>query len=133
MPVLEAPYAFAVSFMQNEGTDSILKNVVIRNSYMAVFIVGSSPTISNVTIVDNIYGIRAYVGSNPDISSCIFWNNLNEDLSGCISRYSLTDQAGEGNIFNNPLFVDPNSGDYHLKSERGRYWPEHDVWVLDKV
>ncbi|MHC4617628.1 MAG: hypothetical protein ACYTEQ_07725, partial [Planctomycetota bacterium] len=26
---------------------------------------------------------------------------------------------------------DANNGDYHLKSEYGRYWPEHDVWVLD--
>jgi hypothetical protein len=32
-----------------------------------------------------------------------------------------------------PLFVDPENGDYHLRSERGRYWPEHDVWVLDDV
>jgi hypothetical protein len=32
-----------------------------------------------------------------------------------------------------PLFADANNGDYHLLSERGRYWPEHDVWVLDDV
>jgi len=32
-----------------------------------------------------------------------------------------------------PLFADANNGDYHLLSERGRYWAEHDVWVLDKV
>jgi len=31
------------------------------------------------------------------------------------------------------LFADPANGDYHLRSERGRYWPEHDIWVLDKV
>ncbi|MHC4743829.1 MAG: hypothetical protein ACYS8Z_18085, partial [Planctomycetota bacterium] len=30
-----------------------------------------------------------------------------------------------------PLFA--GARDYHLLSERGRYWPEHDVWVLDKV
>lgn len=43
------------------------------------------------------------------------------------------DAAPDGyTIFANPLFFDPNNGDYHLKSERGRYWPEHDVWVLDK-
>jgi len=30
-------------------------------------------------------------------------------------------------------FADANAGDYHLKSERGRYWPEHDIWVLDDV
>ena len=32
-----------------------------------------------------------------------------------------------------PLFADPANGDYHLLSERGRYWPQHNVWVLDKV
>lgn len=32
-----------------------------------------------------------------------------------------------------PMFADAIGGDYHLKSERGRYWPEHDVWVLDGV
>ncbi len=133
IPILEAPDNFAVTFAGGEGPNSILKNIVIKNSFMAVFIVGSSPTISNVTIVDNIYGISAYVGSNPDISSCIFRNNLYGDLSGCISRYSLTTEAGEGNICNEPLFADPNNNDYHLKSERGRYWPDYDVWVLDKV
>ena len=30
-----------------------------------------------------------------------------------------------------PGFVDPDNGDYHLKSQRGRYWPNHDLWVLD--
>ncbi|MHC4156569.1 MAG: LamG domain-containing protein, partial [Planctomycetota bacterium] len=32
-----------------------------------------------------------------------------------------------------PLFADANNADYHLLSDRGRYWPEHDVWVLDDV
>jgi hypothetical protein len=32
-----------------------------------------------------------------------------------------------------PLFADPNNGDYHLKSQRGRYWPAHNIWVLDDV
>jgi hypothetical protein len=31
-----------------------------------------------------------------------------------------------------PLFADAVGGDYHLLSERGRYWPAHDVWVLDR-
>ncbi len=41
--------------------------------------------------------------------------------------------GGEGNIDVDPCFVDFRNGDYHLSSERGRYWPEHDVWVLDDV
>jgi hypothetical protein len=133
IPILEAPDDFTVAFTGNEGPESVLKNVIIKNSFMGIFLVGGSPTIKNVTIIDNVYGIGAYGGASPDISNCIFWNNLNGDLSGCISRNSLTTEQGEGNIYADPLFFDPNNDDYHLKSERGRYWPEYDVWVLDKV
>ena len=135
VPVLQNPNDFAVSFYSGEGPDSILRNFVIRNSFMAVLIAGSSPTISNLTIVGNMYGIEAYVDSQPDISNSIFWNNTGSDLFGCQARYSCLSRPteGEGNITADPLFVDPNAGDYHLFSARGRYWPEHDVWILDRV
>ena len=138
IPVLHNPGDFVVSFYSGETPYSILRNFVIRNSFMAVFIAGSSPTISNLTIVDNTYGIEAYNicnihgfgpygGSEPDISNSIFWNNIGGDLFGCQARYSCVSIDG------NPLFVDPENGDYHLRSRRGRYWPEHDIWVLDTV
>jgi len=133
VPVLENPGDFAASFYYGEGRDTVLKNFVIRDSFMAVFIAGSSPTISNMTIVENKYGIEAYAGSEPDISSSIFWNNIESDLFQCQALYSCTYEPGDGNIDADPCFVDPNNGDYHLRSKRGRYWPEHDVWVLDKV
>ena len=135
IPVLNNPGDFAVSFYSGEGPDSILKNFIIRNSFIAVFIADSSPTISNLTIVNNRYGIDAYAGSQPDISNSIFWNNTNADLLRCQARYSCTKEAGigENNIDTDPLFVDPDNGDYHLLSKRGRYWPEHDIWVIDKV
>jgi len=38
-----------------------------------------------------------------------------------------------GHQYPDPLFADANAGDYHLLSERGRYWPAEDVWVLDEV
>jgi len=102
---------------------------------MAVFIVGSSPTLSNLTIIDNIYGVEATAGSEPNISNIIFFNNINSDLFGCRAQYSRVNDASlsEGNINGDPLFVDPENGDYHLRSNRGRYWPEHDVWVLDQA
>ncbi|HUT46800.1 MAG TPA: hypothetical protein VMX36_10980 [Sedimentisphaerales bacterium] len=135
VPVLHNPDDFAVSFYSGEGPDSILRNFVIRNNFMAVFIAGSSPTISNLTIVDNRYGIEASAGSEPDISNIISWNNSDSDIFGCRVRYSRVNDAGagEGNIDGDPLFVDAENGDYHLRSNRGRYWPEHDIWVLDRV
>ena len=137
IPILENPGDFAVSFYHSEGADSILKNFVIRDSFMAILIAGSSPTITNVTVVDNKYGVEAYANSEPDISNSIFWDNTHSNLFQCEARYSCIEGidpgVGEGNISADPLFVDPQSGDYHLGSERGRYWPEHDIWVLDKV
>ena len=137
IPILENSGDFAASFYYDEGPDSILKNFVIRNSFMAIFIAGSSPTISNVTVVNNKFGIKAYAGAEPDISNSIFWNNTDGDMFQCQARYSCIERAGagagEGNTNADPLFVDPNNGDYHLRSERGRHWPEHDVWVLDNI
>jgi len=135
IPVLHNPDDFAVSFYNGEGPDSVLKNFIIKNNFVAVFIAGSSPTISNLTIVDNMFGIEASANSEPDISNIIFWNNSYSDLFGCQVRYSCIDDvgAGRGNIDDDPLFVDPEYGDYRLRSNRGRYWPEHDVWILDRL
>jgi hypothetical protein len=133
IPIIENPGDFAVSIYRGEGPRAILKNFVIKNSFMAVFIAGSSPTIKNLNIIGNKYGIEAYAGAEPDISNCIFWENSDSDIFGCEARYSCTSEPGQGNIAADPCFVDPNNSDYHLLSQRGRYWPRPDVWVLDRV
>lgn len=136
--VVEAVTGYAFSFFTAEGRDSVLRNFVIRNSEYGIFCYGgASPTISNLTIVNNEFGIAAYGGADPDIANCILWNNANGDLFQCRVRYSCFERnghnEGEGNISENPLFFDSNNDDYHLLSERGRYWPAHDVWVIDEV
>lgn len=169
--VLEAPDEFAVSFLFDEGPDSVLKNVVITGSCVGIFIFDASPTITNVTVAGNEYGVEAYREAEPDISNCILWGNARSDLYGCCAYYSCArkiawDIPGEGvweglpvfppaadlpdwfgsvvrgpswqismggSVVDDPLFADPDNGDYHLLSARGRYWPEHDVWVLDEV
>jgi hypothetical protein len=135
VPVLWNPDDFAVSFYSGEGPDSILKNFIIKDSFMGVFIADSSPTISNLTIVGNKYGIEAYADSEPDISNTILWDNTDGDLFGCRATYSCIERGGEGegNISADPLFADPDHGDYHIRSERGRYWPRFDIWVLDRA
>jgi hypothetical protein len=133
--ILQNPGDFAVAFYYGEGPNSVLKNFVIRDSLTGVFVVASSPTISNITIVGNDYGIEAYVGAEPDISNSILWGNGTADLVGCTARFSCVKQRDPGptNISRDPLLADPNQGDYHLRSTRGRYWPEHNIWVLDDV
>ena len=129
----------AVTFHTGEGPGSVLKNFIIRNSGMAISLnYGSSPTITNLTIVDNDFGIAAYENSNPDISNCIFFNNRDGDLFQCEVRYScLEDEGwGRGNINVNPLFVDAGGGDYHLMSEGWRWNTNNtnsESWTYDNV
>jgi len=145
--VLEAPGNDAVSFYYGEGPNSVLKNFIIRNSAIGIFIASSSPTISNVTIVDNKYAVAAYGWSEPNITSSIFWNNSSGDLhpycennlspirclyNVCYTRLQRL-HAGQGNIDTDPLFADPSSGDYHLLSERGRYVSAYGLWAFDEV
>jgi hypothetical protein len=40
---------------------------------------------------------------------------------------------GEGNIDVDPCFIDPQSRDYHLKSQAGRWDPQSESWVVDDV
>ncbi|TKJ37159.1 MAG: hypothetical protein CEE38_09710 [Planctomycetes bacterium B3_Pla] len=142
------PRPDAVTFHTGEGPGSVLKNFIIKDVGIAISLnYGSSPTIRNLTIVDNVFGIAAYENSNPDISNCIFWNNEDGDLFQCTARYSCLEGGaeGEGNINVNPLFVDeaggdnrffgdyPTSGDYHLKSEGHRWDQDAKVWTYDYV
>ncbi len=160
--IIEAPGRTAVSFDGSEGPDSVLRNVIIRNSRTGVLCAHSAPTITNVTVSGNTYGVEAYgvvsseVYNSPTlgrisrtngiISNSIIWGNTESSVSGADVSYSCMQSAPSplssldgpfllthGNFSKDPLFVDPNHGDYHVRSTRGRYWPEHDVWVLDDV
>ncbi len=133
--VLEVPDGYAVSFHRGEGADSVLRNFVIRGSRVGILIADSSPTIVNVTVVGNECGIEAFGDGSPDIRSSIFWDNTWSDLYGCQATYSCIERGaeGQGNFSENPMFADPDTGDYHLRSTCGRYWPEHEIWVLDDM
>jgi hypothetical protein len=150
--IIEAPEGFGVSFYMGEGSDTVLRNVVIANSYVGIFCLHSSPTIANVTVTGNVFGAESYglngswLAGSPRISNSVIWGNIESDLEGfsdwyCCVGPRIADfpspaterMLGAGSFGSDPLFVDPENGDYHLRSKRGRYWPVQDVWVLDDV
>ncbi|MCF7973087.1 MAG: right-handed parallel beta-helix repeat-containing protein [Phycisphaerae bacterium] len=120
-----------------------------------------SPEIVNCTIAHNTSvgyggGFWAGYGANPLLSHCIVWGNVSgqegQDMAlssesvltvtysdipgGQLAIYPLSNGQlvwGEGNMNADPLFVNPQQSDYHLKSQRGRYSTEHDLWVLDDM
>ncbi len=118
------------------------KTTVVRNS-----------TVANNSAVGSGGGLWAKSATVQVIGS-IFWDNTAtaggaqmsttspatltvnySDVAG--GRTAVTGSGtvswGTGNLDADPLFADTNTGDYRLKSSRGRYWAEHQVWVLDTV
>lgn len=137
-PVVTAPGSYAFSFYGAESSLSVLKNFVITGcGEGGIFCEGASPTLKNLTIAGNRFGITSYSGADPDIINCIVWDNAGGALFQCKARYSCLQQSdpdrAAGNINANPLFADPKNGDYHVKSQYGRYVPQTDKWVNDSV
>lgn len=101
-----------------------------------------SPVVMNCTFSGNVaeYGgeIHCRDGS-PVLTNCILWGDTPEEISvergTVVITYSNVqgDYPGEGNFDEDPLFADPNNGDYHLKSQAGRYDPNTKTWIKDEV
>ena len=109
------------------------------------------PTLINCTFVGNSAndtggGLCSYC-SETTVTNCIFWGNSDgggTDESAQIHSSSTTvhyscvqgwtgSLGGTGNIGQDPLFADPNNGDYHLKSEGWRWDAQRKVWTWDEV
>jgi len=130
--ILQNPGNYAVSLFSGEQADCIIENLIITNSTMAFFLVGTAPTLRNLTLVNNQYGIVAYAGSLPTIYNCILWDNSDGDIFNCSITYSCVESPeveGIGVFHDNPLFADPINMDYHLKSYVGRY--HNGSWISD--
>ncbi len=97
-------------------------------------------TILNCTVADNKSEDGGGLGRcDGTISNCIIWGNSAE-ISGdqlfetSIPTYSCIQDwtdGGTGNISSDPFFADAANGDFHLKSEYGRWDPNE--WVYDTV
>jgi hypothetical protein len=140
--VVTTSTGFAFSFVTAEGSNCVLRNFVITgcndSDGGAIRLESAMPVLANLTITNNRTGISGWEGANPDIVNCILWNNKDSDLYHCRARYSCVQQEGNvtrdnGNICTDPLFANPGSGDYHLKSRFGRYSPGGDEWLTDSV
>ena len=78
------------------------------------------------------------------VINCILWNGgdeiYNDDNSTVTVTYSdvqgnwgRNPYPGKGNVTFNPHFADTDNGDYHLKSEAGRWDTNSQSWVRDTV
>lgn len=115
-----------------------------------------SSAIINCTVANNItgqgglgtygpsgshgYGAGIFCDSSSVITNTIVWNNSADQLYGqdC-NKVTYCDIGGGlcgggiGNMSSEPLFADSNNGNYHLKSQYGRWDPNTSHWVYDGV
>ncbi len=132
----------------------IINNTIVNNKVDGITLrVMVSPIIANNIITEHVTGINLnYVTGSPVISYNNLWhNNVNymrdnrtdDTLAGpgsisadpCFAEPGFWVDTGDPNIIAEPN--DPNAvwvdGDYHLKSESGRWNPNTQTWVVDDV
>ena len=139
-------------------TNCLFNNNSAVNSGGAIYIeeIIKNIEITNFSFAGNsaVHGKALALSSEGDprdikLQNCIFWNGgqdeiWNNILSKIEINYSNIQNGqssiydpngllvwGDGNIDADPLFADPNNGDYHLKSQAGRFDSNIQSWVID--
>ena len=125
------------------SSDPTLTHVTISGNTSAFLgggmnITLSNPTLTHVTISGNTAPVMGLSSSNAKLINSVFWNNSSESIffsgssptpNSIIINYSdieggeegiITNDNGEvywleGNIDTDPLFTDPDNGDYTLQ------------------
>jgi hypothetical protein len=143
------------------GCDGVIQgNIVSHNRAMAYgggLAACSGIIRNNVIACNRTYGrgggMSSRYSGNPVVTNCIVWGNLPDQLDQVpVVRYSDIKDGwpGDGNINNDPCFARPGywdqngtpddanddfwiDGNYHLKSQGGRWDPSSASWVKDDV
>lgn len=91
-------------------------------------------TIRNSTVVGNS-GAGVFSGVVTVENSIIYYNQGAQIDAGATVTHSDIQGGypGQGNLDCDPCFADPCNGDYHLKSENGRWSRNSQSWVFDQV
>ena len=139
----------AATGVELEDSSPIIAHCVFSNNTALVaggglYNSGGSPDVTNCTFHGNTAsfaggGIANFSGAMT-ITNCILWGNAPDQISSFArTQVSYSDiqggwhLPGEGNLDLDPLFADPDSGDYHLKSQAGCWEPVSESWGIDDV
>ena len=129
-------------FTPSQSSNPTIVDCIFNDNYAffsggGIYNSDSNPNLTNCTISKNFADNGAAVfGGSPKLTNCIVWYNVSPQIISDASVSFSNIQGswdGEGNIDEYPLFADPNNGDYHLKSQAGRWDPASGGWVIDDV
>jgi len=129
--IIAAPYTNISGFVIRSAgigirvsnpTVEISNCVITGTAEAAIEYVGTNEgKVSNCSIVNNSRaGVLCYeLSPNVVVSNSILFANVANDVENCTARFCLLEDeiepgSGENNIFADPMFVDPATGDYRL-------------------
>ncbi|MFC1453151.1 right-handed parallel beta-helix repeat-containing protein, partial [Verrucomicrobiota bacterium] len=112
-----------------EGNVAVTYTLFADNAGSGIVTAGGRIRLRNCTMADNTVWGFDYAGADSvEAVNCIAWGNSGGGIDPNLRvgvNYSCTPEAathgGEGNIDDDPLFVDPAGGDYHIRSAGGSY------------
>ncbi len=103
----------------------------------------SNLSIYGTAIACDVYYYWGYYGNTLTIKNSIIWDGqdsiYNYDFSSISITYSDVNKSGInawqgiGNINKDPQFADTDNGDYHLKSQGGRWNSVSKSWISDDI
>jgi len=131
-----SPFISSIFFTHNENSlmlsygNSVIINNTIINSNKAVYLHGSSPTIFNNTITDNIEAFEIGAGSSPNISKNIIKDNENGFSICCYANPTIQ--------YNNILNNGENGETLWLSQvsdiiATNNYWGTTDSSIVDNI
>ncbi len=142
------------------GGSPLIANCVISgnsavNGGGGIWCAGAAPVVINCTIIGNAgYGVNCSADSNPAVSNCILWDNQPAQMRVYKRDFEVDFSniqggwPGRGNIDDDPCFAVPGfwhadplpqphefwaEGDYHLKSQAGRWDLSGRNWIIDDL
>jgi hypothetical protein len=139
--------------VQSEASNLVITNCLIADNRGAIHCVMSGVEIRNCTIADNgdwgEYGAVFCEGEcSCSVTGSILWGNrtclqpecrypqvycMNPEVNySCIEGWYAA-WGGVGNYGADPRFADPEGGDYHLKSQAGRWDVNEGRWTIDEL
>ena len=135
-------------------TNCILSGNSAAHDGGAMRVLGATVVLTNCTISDNEAGQRyggfvSTAGGTLRLEDCILWGNVDVKngpgselaqvaaeggevaMDYCCVQDLTSTLGGIGNIGSDPMFVDPNIADYHLRSQGWRWNGGQERWTHD--
>ncbi|MCX5638154.1 MAG: hypothetical protein NTX52_10765 [Planctomycetota bacterium] len=132
----------------NHCKNMTLKNSIFTSNIAKITGGGISSESSDIVIVNCTFS-RNSAGnegggmcnslSSHILTNCILWNNIPDEIYPDNATQNVTYSdicggwPGESNLNKDPCFADPNDGDFHLKSQAGRWDANEGRWTKDGV